>query len=229
MEPYHYKEYSTIFDSLASNPEYFPSLYRFIIEIVIPNLKANARVTDFGAGTGLFCAKLLEYLPNLQLTLVEPSPEMMIIARNRLQNRVRYFEMTADAAINNLDQQDAFIFQRSLYVIYQNEAHCKSLFTKLHEKLNPSGIILIQDFSAKPSVEDYKQYLFEECAKTPEQRNELMQQFPILEVALNTFNQHVDEGKFHLINKAEIETLMAETGFEPLISDDDDCYVFRRI
>ena len=227
MEPCHYKEYSTILDSMLNN-NFFPILTRFVTEIVRPNLKADARVTDIGAGTGFFCSALLEYFPNLQLTLVEPSRDMMEIAKNRLGDRVSYLEMTIDSAISSLSQQDAFIFQRSLYVIYKDEAHCLSLFEKLHDKLNPSGIIFIQDLSSKYNFEEYQSYLLEECAKTPEQRKELMSQFSVIEKILKTFNQQVDAGKFHLFTKKELEALMATAGFKPLVSSIEDCYAFQR-
>lgn len=228
MEPYLYVEYSKIFDSLAGQ-DLFPILNWFTTTIVLPRLKPDSRVTDIGAGTGYFSAALLEHLPDLKLTLIEPSPEMIHLAKNRLSNRAEYLEATIDAVIDTLPQQDAFIFQRSLYVIYQNEHHCKTLFNKLHDKLSEEGIIFIQDFSEKIDISHFKSYLLDDCAKTPEQKIDLTAKYTLLEQFLILFNQGVDAGEYHLFSKDELENLMDTVGFVPLVSGDESCYAFQRV
>ncbi len=228
MEPYQYIEYSTIFDSLADQ-DIFPVLHWFINDIVIPRLKPGARVTDLGAGTGYFSSILLSRLPDLKLTLVEPSPEMLNLAKKRLSNQANFMGMTADTAIDLLPQQDAFIFQRSLYVIYQNEIHCKQLFSKLHQKLSEDGLIFIQDFGEKIDIPYFKSYLLDECAKTKEQKIDLTEKYNILEKYLVLFNQGVDSGEFHLFDKTELENLMRSVGFKSLIAGEESCYVFQRV
>lgn len=228
MKPYHYTECSTVFDFLSS-PDFFPVLPWFMTELVCPHLAPNASVTDVGGGTGQFTDVMLNHLPDLKVNLVEPSPEMMQIAKKRLQNRVTFYELMIDAVFDKINKQDAFIFQRSLYAIYTNEAYFKSLLKKCHENLNPHGKIFIQNINEKYDTASFKAYLLEECAKTPEHRQEINDKFQIYEKSLITFNELVDSGEFHLFAPGELENDMTEAGFKLIASAKYDCYAFEKM
>jgi ubiquinone/menaquinone biosynthesis C-methylase UbiE len=209
---------AAVFDYFS---RFFPLHKKFIVELVAPRLPLNASVTDVGAGTGLFDLELLEHAPSIHLSLIDPSPDMMPIAQQRLRNRVQYYPCTIEQTLPILPQQDAFIFQRSLYAIYKNETHCKKLFAALNKKTNIYGHIFILDFPRKVNLQEIWDYLTSLHA-------DFLPQWRAFELACEQFNQGVDSGIFHLFTSKELDNLLKSAGFIKLLETADFCHIYSK-
>jgi SAM-dependent methyltransferase len=228
MDPSQYDDYSTVFDYF-SDPKLFPSLTTFMLNVVLPNIKEHAAVTDIGGGTGIFSAMLLERMPSIQLTIIEPSAPMLAIAKNRLGERARYYQAAIDEVLPSLDSQDAFIFQRSLYAIYNNQAYCRKLFYRLNQKLRQGGGIFISDFDSKYDVDDMKEYILNTLRSSEPEFNEASPKWQIMLNAMNQFNMGVDSGRFHLITELELDDLLGSADFKKTYTSKEGQYAFQKV
>jgi tRNA (cmo5U34)-methyltransferase len=62
----------------------FEYAHQLLLEILAIHLPERATAVDLGAGTGRVSQLLLDAFPGIQLTLVDLSPNMLNVARNRL-------------------------------------------------------------------------------------------------------------------------------------------------
>jgi len=113
-----YKYYSEVYD-LFSNEVLFPQNVDFIKELW-GYISPHDRITDVGGGTGYFTRKIIGVFPKARLTFIEPSPEMMSIARERLPADTVFLQKMFIEALPDLEKQNLFIFQRCLYCFYDN-------------------------------------------------------------------------------------------------------------
>ena len=63
----------------------FDDFYRTALDLLPFAPDARFEVLDLGAGTGLLSAMIAEMFPKAQLTLFDLTPEMLTIARQRLE------------------------------------------------------------------------------------------------------------------------------------------------
>lgn len=225
MQPEDYAEYSKIFDYF-SDTDIFPTLKDFV-DIVVHSLFPGASVTDIGAGTGIFSKQIHDRLPGIKLSVIEPSQYMMPIARSRLSSDVTFYEELSDTAVPKLGPQDAFIFQRSLYAIYQNREHCEDLFRQLYKKLNPGGFIYIHEFTHKFDLDDMKNYIMQFKQHTPEEYQAFMDKWPTLEASCQRFNDGIDNGDFHLFYPGELDEIAEQAGLSK-VYEMNFIYVYRK-
>lgn len=107
----------------------------------------NLRVLDMGTGTGSVAARILENYPNIKITCLDDSPDMLDKARERLGSDTRCDFVQRDFSEpfwwNGLGSFDAVV---SVGAIHHLDAKGKeALFSKIHRQLRPGGLFLCAD------------------------------------------------------------------------------------
>jgi ubiquinone/menaquinone biosynthesis C-methylase UbiE len=216
MKPTDYLEYSKIFD-LFSDSNYFPAPTEFINILIQAIGDKPLKVCDIGAGTGLFSKKLYDACPNIELNLIEPSPDMNKLLTKRFlpliqQNHpIHIHQLTCDQALKLLPHQDMFIFQRSLYAFSGNINDYYNLSDRLYQKINNEGIIAIFEIYEKMNISQMKKNIYNKSKYVlPKQMNttqNIDQYWQQLKKSLITFNNNIDNNQFTLFSAALLETI----------------------
>lgn len=126
-------------------------------------------VLDVGCGAGNYTLKLLEHLPNLDVTLIDLSEPMLDRARQRVGAVTTGTIKTLQGDIRQVDLAAAsidVILASAVLHHLRTDAEWKSVFAAFHQALRPGGSIWIFDLveSSMPAIEgmmhdEYGRYL----------------------------------------------------------------------
>lgn len=126
-------------------------------------------VLDVGCGAGNYTLKLLEHLPNLNVTLVDLSEPMLVRARRRVSAATTGTVNVLQGDIRHIDLPAAsldVILAAAVLHHLRTDAEWRSVFAAFHRALRPGGSIWIFDLveSSMPAIEalmhdEYGKYL----------------------------------------------------------------------
>jgi tRNA (cmo5U34)-methyltransferase len=126
-------------------------------------------VLDVGCGAGNYTLKLLEHLPNLDVTLVDLSEPMLVRARQRVSAASSGTVNVLQGDIRQIDLPAAsldVILAAAVLHHLRTDAEWRSVFAAFHRALRPGGSIWIFDLveSSMPAIEalmhdEYGKYL----------------------------------------------------------------------
>ena len=123
----------------------FDDFYRTALELIPFKPDDRFEVLDLGAGTGILSAMIAEAFPKAHLTLFDLTPEMLLIARQRLKplgKRVRF--VTADfAAASQAKSYDAVV--SALAIHHLPDTGKRHLFGDIFKYLMPGGAFINAD------------------------------------------------------------------------------------
>jgi tRNA (cmo5U34)-methyltransferase len=111
---------------------------------------------DIGCGAGNYTLKILQHLPNLNITLVDLSKPMLDRAVERVRPVTEGEIETAQADIRDLDlgeSQFDIIVAAAVFHHLREDSEWSSVFRKCHRALRPGGAIWISDLVAHASPE----------------------------------------------------------------------------
>ncbi|MCM2389698.1 class I SAM-dependent methyltransferase [Streptomyces albipurpureus] len=132
----------TTFDSLRRQliPS-FDLLYDSAVQTVAMSVGERPRVLDLGAGTGLLSARLLEKLPDAELTLMDRSELMLSQARGRFAAQQRVQVLVGDL-VDPLPEGrfDAVVSGLAIHHLPHEEK--QRLFGRIRASLNPGGVFV---------------------------------------------------------------------------------------
>jgi len=114
------------------------------------------QLLDIGCGAGNYTLKLLQHLPDLNLTLVDLSLPMLDRAVARVRPQTRGEIKTAQADIRDLDlgeYQFDIIVAAAVFHHLREEVEWRSVFSKCRRALRPGGSLWISDLVAHPIPE----------------------------------------------------------------------------
>ena len=128
-------------------------------------------VLDVGCGAGNYTLKLLSYLPNLDVTLVDLSEPMLARASDRVTQATTGSITTRQGDIRELALADLsfdIILASAVLHHLREESEWRDVFAKFHRVLKPGGSVWVFDFvdSSIPAVRGlmqrkYGEYLTE--------------------------------------------------------------------
>ena len=111
---------------------------------------------DIGCGAGNYTLKILQHLPNLNVTLVHLSKPMLDRAVQRVRQATKGEIKTAQSDIRELDLGDSqfdIIVAAAVFHHLREDSEWSSVFRKCHRALRPGGAIWISDLVAHPNRE----------------------------------------------------------------------------
>jgi len=111
---------------------------------------------DIGCGAGNYTLKILQRLPNLNVTLVDLSKPMLDRALQRVSPVAEGRIKTAQADIRELDLGDLqfdIIVAAAVFHHLRDDGEWSSVFRKCHRALRPGGALWISDLVAHPNRE----------------------------------------------------------------------------
>ena len=106
------------------------------------------QVLDIGCGAGNYTLKLLQVLPDLNVSLVDLSLPMLERATQRIRPMTRGEIKTYQADIRELDmgkEQYDIILAAAVFHHLRGDAEWRSVFAKCFEALKPGGTLWISD------------------------------------------------------------------------------------
>jgi hypothetical protein len=224
MNPDDYQQYALSID-FFSDPVFNESLSRYI-SLIVGSSPSASKICDVGGGTGYLLNLILKQRTDLIATLIEPSKPMFYRAESTLAStKIKLVNTTLQESLPTLECQDAFLFCRSLYAFSGDISVYKDLFSQLTKKLSDFGQLFIYEIGSVYDIELHKKGLENKFINKKEMFNK---HWPILELALQRFNEGVENGEFTLFSRDKIENIAYEAGFNLLYYSHPDLYCFRK-
>ena len=128
----------------------FDAFYGTAAELVARTARANPRVLDLGAGTGLLSAQVLARVKPRALTLFDASAEMLAKARARL---AEFAPAVVVADFNApLPRGEFDVIMSALAIHHLADADKRSLFARIHAALAPGGLFVNAEQILAPDV-----------------------------------------------------------------------------
>ncbi len=191
----------------------FDSMYDFM-DIVKTYLRDGNRVAEIGGGTGIF-TEYLQKSRDIELSFVEPSKDMLDIARGRVKGKL--YNMPFNDAVGQLDTQDMFIFMRCFYCLYDNIKDYVKIPSLLYNKLSKNGIVAIYWIGTKQKFDIYHNIDF-----LTDSENSIYNAIKM------EYNRLVSIGEFNVFGDEDLDKLFVGNGFE-LIHRHKSKSIYRKV
>jgi tRNA (cmo5U34)-methyltransferase len=131
--------------------------YRALLEFVP---EGTPRVLDLGCGDGEVVGRVLEARPAAAAVAADFSPEMLGRVRDRFADEARVSVVEHDLDIALPAEWGAFDVVVSAFAIHHVvDARKRTLYTEVHDRLNPGGVFLNLEHVASPTVELHEAFL----------------------------------------------------------------------
>ena len=209
-----YKNYSKVFDYFYTDGRIFPLGFKFIrgvAELVNP----NDRVLDIGGGTGFFTGHLLLWKPDINITFIEPVPDMMVIAKKRLPSSCIFINETYSNTYTSIKNKfNVIILMRSLYSLYEFRNKYNKIFLEIYNLLEKNGYICIMDFTGQVHhTSKWKEKCKTIKINSIKDEQKFENNWSILQNAIREFNNGIQSGVYHTFNKNELHSMLSNEGF----------------
>lgn len=134
----------------------------FLLQSIFADLPKDARILCVGLGTGDELIHLAKTFPDWSFTAVEPSPKMLDVCRQRLEeegllSRCQFYEGYLDTFPIHEEYDAATCFMVSQFIM-DNEAR-SAFFGSISERLRPEGILASADLSADATSYEFSRLL----------------------------------------------------------------------
>jgi tRNA (cmo5U34)-methyltransferase len=131
----------------------FDDLYATALEQLRAERDAELSILDLGAGTGLLSLFVSERFPRAELVLVDVSPEMLEVARERFSPRSERFRFVASDFSAELPDGPFDFVVSALAIHHLEHAAKRRLFRGIHARLRPGGSFVNADQVLGPTPE----------------------------------------------------------------------------
>ena len=158
-------EYGEEYEELARRviPGY-ETLFPMVAALLDPDLPVRGRVLVVGAGTGIELVTLKWARPDLSLHGVDPSRQMLDLARHRVEEAGNVNEITyqlgyaQDVVVPPLFDA-ATLINVLHFVPHDGEGSKASLLKAIAERVKPEGVFVLFDLQGDPRSDEYAQYM----------------------------------------------------------------------
>jgi tRNA (cmo5U34)-methyltransferase len=133
-----------------------PLTLELIASVAAATTPSATHLLDIGCGAGNYTLKILQHLPNLNVTLVDLSKPMLDRAVERARPATNGEIRTAQADIRDLDLGDSqfdIIVAAAVFHHLREDSEWSSVFRKCYRALRHGGSIWISDLVAHSSPE----------------------------------------------------------------------------
>ncbi len=131
--------------------------YRALLEFVP---EGAPRVLDLGCGDGEVVGRVLDARPAAAAVAADFSPEMLERVRDRFADEARVSVVEHDLDIALPAEWGTFDVVVSAFAIHHVvDARKRTLYTEVHDRLNPGGVFLNLEHVASPTVELHEAFL----------------------------------------------------------------------
>jgi len=133
-----------------------PLSLELIASVAAAITPSATHLLDIGCGAGNYTLKILQHLPNLNVTLVDLSKPMLDRAVQRVRPSTKGEIKAAQADIRDLDLGDSqfdIIVAAAVFHHLREDSEWSSVFRKCHRALRPGGAIWISDLVEDQSRE----------------------------------------------------------------------------
>ncbi|MCC9135430.1 class I SAM-dependent methyltransferase [Pontibacter silvestris] len=141
------KQFDEVSKKYDSQRQYLIPCYQDFYTACYPlvrKLSGAKRLLDIGAGTGLFSYFIYQINPNLHYTLVDLSPEMLRVAKERFNGLDNFQYEELDFSASNLPGKYDIIIS-ALAIHHLEDKEKEQLYYAVYEALNPGGVFINAD------------------------------------------------------------------------------------
>jgi tRNA (cmo5U34)-methyltransferase len=124
----------------------FDAFYGTVVDVLGMLEQPPRRVLDLGAGTGLLAEKIHDAYPKAKLELLDGSPEMLDVARERLPGATFHTQDMRDPLPEG--EFDAVVSALAIHHL-ENEAK-RDLFARIRDVLPAHGVFVLADQVSGP-------------------------------------------------------------------------------
>jgi ubiquinone/menaquinone biosynthesis C-methylase UbiE len=206
-----WRAFSRVIDVFSSE-EYAPVLRFFYLWIVDKLDERDLEPEEFleiGCGTGFMAEQLVEWYPDARFCLVDSSPEMLQVARERFSGaeNVAIIERAAEDFLATCEPESVAtaVFCRSFYALRDPEQAAAATL----RALRAGGLAFVFDFTSPQDLEAMDRFFND---AEPER-------WPIARVAYQEFNEGVASGRYSLFSEDQMRAIWAEAGAEVIDYD----------
>ena len=175
-----------------------------VLDRVVP---AEARVLVVGCGAGADLATLAHHAPGWKLTGVDPSPQMIRLARERLrtvglEDRCRLFE----GFVSELPARPAYDAATLYNVMHflPDDGAKVALVTSIADRLRPGAPLVVIDLHGDPASDAF--------AVTRAVWRRFIELHDLPPARIDAFFEQLEAG-IHWVPERRIEAVLAEAGF----------------
>jgi len=133
-----------------------PLTLKLIASVAAAITPSANHLLDIGCGAGNYTLKILQHLPNLNITLVDLSKPMLDRGFERVRPVTKGEIKIAQADIRDLDLSESKfdnIVAAAVFHHLREDSEWSSVFRKCHRTLRPGGALWISDLVEHPNRE----------------------------------------------------------------------------
>ncbi len=156
-------DYGERYEALARRviPGYV-TLFPMVSAVIDPELSVGARVLVVGAGTGIELVNFKKIRPDLRLYGVDPSRQMLELARRRVAETGRTegisFQLGYAADVPPTPRFDAATLINVLHFV-PDDGSKAALLRDIARRLKPGGVFVLFDLHGDPGSEEHEHYM----------------------------------------------------------------------
>jgi len=132
----------------------FDEFYGGALDTITHPTEHPLRILDLGAGTGLLSLFLARRFPEARLRLVDVSPEMLEVARERFADERHRFEFEVADFSRGFELHTWDVVASALAIHHLSAEEKRELFRIVHEQLAPGGVFVNADQMAGATAEE---------------------------------------------------------------------------
>lgn len=186
----------------------YATLFPMVAALLDPSLPQAGKVVVVGAGTGVELSTLKSHRPDLALTGVDPSGQMLEFARARLEQEGNSSDVTLfEGYLHETPDTPRFHGGTLINVLHfqPDDGSKDSLLSDLGERILPGGMLVVFDLFGDPTSRDFTEHL-----------NAWRRLWAIRGMnaeARKTFNKRLEDG-MHYVPGGRIVEIARNAGFD---------------
>jgi len=196
------------YDDLARKAVFgYDQLFTMALSLLVERQNESANVLIVGCGTGMELTTFGNLMPNWRLTGVDPSEEMIIISKAKIDNHgLNNRVVLHNGYVEGLPEEEKYDAATLIFVLrfIPDDRKKLSLFQDIAKRLRPGAKLILIDQYGDPSIEDFQDMskAWRKFMKLVGVPSEL-----VMKIAIQAIEQS-------FFTESEIQKLLSEAGFE---------------